>query len=170
MPDEKHATSVLTPPPHPAAGILLVEGHAVLRRTIDGWLRDRFGPIGVQAVRDGAGALRFLRRAPAAPRVVLLDIDPMGARGIETGRLLKAMCPRSDLVVLSMLGAVRYRQESCAAGASAYVVKESAADILIPTLADLIVPPPRVNGPWPGDIPQPIPSTRPLMDQRPDRR
>lgn len=117
-------------------------------------------PIPVFAVEDSAQALKALRKLlsfrpevrlvgtaasgeealrlvpPAAPRVVLMDLELPGVSGIETTRALKAI---ADLEVLVLTSAddEQHLFEAMRAGASGYVVKGAKAGKLVAAIVEV---------------------------------
>ncbi len=65
------------------------------------------------------------------PDVAVIDIGMIGLNGIETTRQIRAACPGTQVVILSMYQTREYIFHALKAGALGYVVKESIGDELL---------------------------------------
>ncbi|HAM51895.1 MAG TPA: DNA-binding response regulator [Nitrospiraceae bacterium] len=72
------------------------------------------------------------------PDVVVLDINMPGQSGIETLRELKILRPTLPVLILSMLPEEDYAMTALKAGASGYLMKDSAPDELITAIKKVI--------------------------------
>lgn len=85
-----------------------------------------------------AAARRSARRIPdgrkAQPRSRALDISLPGESGIELTRRIKSALPEARILIISMHSKIDYITEAFKAGASGYMVKESAAERLLTAL------------------------------------
>ena len=68
------------------------------------------------------------------PDVVLMDVRMPGMNGVSATRYLKEEMPDLKVIVLSVYDLDEYRDAALASGASAYVVKKSMIDDLIPAI------------------------------------
>jgi len=96
-----------------------------LRRILDG--NAEIAVVGEANDGDEAvsGALRL------NPDVVLMDIGLPGINGIEATRRILQQAPAIRVVMLSMYGDIQYVQESRAAGAFGYLLKDADHDDVI---------------------------------------
>ena len=109
--------------------ILLIDDHALVREGVARLLEESPGLRVVGSFDDDAVAVRFAARAE--PDVAILDITMPRANGIDVARRLRAVSPRTRLLILSMHASVEYVQQAFWAGAHGYVLKESAATELV---------------------------------------
>ncbi len=109
--------------------VLLVDDHAVVR---EGYRRllEQHGKIIVVGECDTAEtALAQFERLN--PDVVVMDIALPGASGIEVLRLMRQRRPASRILMFSMYEEAIYADRSMRAGASGYVTKASAPNVLV---------------------------------------
>ena len=104
--------------------VILVDDHARVRDGISRLLVEEPDMRVVAAFADGHAAVRFAAREE--PDVAILDITMPGANGIDVARRLRAVAPRTRLLMLSMHAKAEYVQQALWAGANGYVLKESA--------------------------------------------
>ena len=108
-----------------AMRILLVDDHLVVRAG----LRSLLEYIkGVEVVAEAADANAALELARALrPDVVIMDIAMPGINGLEATDLLKREMPEIRVIILSMHHTKEYVLQALKVGASAYLLKDSAA-------------------------------------------
>ena len=106
--------------------MLLADDHAIVLDGLRRLLESEFDIVG--AVGDGWALLESAARLN--PDVVVADVSMPLLNGIEAIRRLKKDRLRCKVVVLSMHGEIEIAAEALRAGASAYVLKHSAADTL----------------------------------------
>jgi DNA-binding NarL/FixJ family response regulator len=108
--------------------ILLADDHAVvlegLRRILD---RPDFEIVG--EARDGIAMLKAA--AELRPEVIIVDVTMPELNGIEAARELRKSDHSTKFVFLSMHSEAAYARAALAVGASAYVLKSSAAEELV---------------------------------------
>src|SRR5271165_5190467 len=114
----------------PAPRVLIADDHRLVAETCKGMLEPEFEVVGVQT--DG----RALVQAALSlkPDLVLLDIGIPQLNGLDAGEQIKAKLPKTKLVYLTMNVAPEVVAEAFRRGASAYVLKQSAADELLTAL------------------------------------
>ena len=114
----------------PLARVLIADDHRLVAETCKGALEPEFEVVGVET--DG----RALVRAAAAlkPDIVLLDIAMPHLNGLDAGEQIKAKMPKVKQVFLTMNSAADIAAEAFRRGASAYVLKQSAAEELLTAL------------------------------------
>jgi DNA-binding NarL/FixJ family response regulator len=104
--------------------VLVADDHAVMR---DG-LKAVLEAAGMRVVAQAADGRAAVRRAlETLPDVVLLDIAMPGLNGIEAAAQLREKCPATRIVMLSMHSTSEHVHRALDAGASGYLLKESAA-------------------------------------------
>jgi len=106
--------------------LLLADDHAIVVDGLRRLLEPEFDLVG--AVGDGWALLEGAARLN--PDVIVADVSMPLLNGIEAVRRLKKVRPSCKVVILSMHGEVEIATEALRAGASAYVLKHSAADTL----------------------------------------
>lgn len=86
----------------------------------------------IEIVGDASDGTLAVKRAEALrPDVLLLDISMPGLNGLEVTRAVQAASPGVAIVVLTRHSEEGYVQQLLAAGASGYVLKQSAATELL---------------------------------------
>jgi DNA-binding NarL/FixJ family response regulator len=118
----------------PLARVLIADDHRLVAETCKASLEPEFEVVGVET--DG----RALVRAALSlkPDVVLLDIAMPTLNGLDAGEQIKAKMPKVKLVFLTMNSAADIAAEAFRRGASAYVLKQSAAEELLFALRKVI--------------------------------
>jgi two-component system nitrate/nitrite response regulator NarL len=112
--------------------LLIVDDHALVREGLQARLQSE---AGISVVGEAASAAEALEVAAALrPDVVLMDVALRGTNGIEAARELLRREPRLRVLMLSMHDDPAYRRAAAAAGASGYVLKDSAASEIVGAL------------------------------------
>lgn len=109
--------------------ILLADDHTIVRRGLVQLLSLEPQIAISYEANDGNEALSYLR--DNAVDVVVLDISMPGRSGLEILKEIKRIRPHVAVIVLSMHPADQYAVRVLKAGASAYLTKESAPEVLI---------------------------------------
>jgi len=104
--------------------VLLLDDHAVVRDGLKALLGAQADIHVVASFGTGADALRYAAETPTD--VAILDIALPGLNGIEVARLMHDACPDLHLLMLSMHASPEYVYQAFGAGASGYLLKESA--------------------------------------------
>jgi len=106
--------------------VMLADDHTILLEAFRNLLEGKCQVVGT--VSDGRA---LLKEAPALrPDVVVVDIGMPLLNGLEAGRQLKEILPAVKLVFLTMNEDPDLAVEAMRAGASAYLLKKSAASEL----------------------------------------
>ena len=109
--------------------VLLVDDHRMLREGLRGLLERRSGVTVVGEAGDGETGVRLAQQL--CPEIVILDVCMPGLNGVEATRRIVASCPGVRILALSMHPDRRYVVEMLKAGASGYILKDSAFDELL---------------------------------------
>jgi DNA-binding NarL/FixJ family response regulator len=104
--------------------ILLVDDHAVVRAGVRALLQDSGDIQIIGEAADGAAAVELARAHP--PDIVIMDIAMPHLNGLEAAARIKEENPAVQVVILSMHDSREYVLQALKAGASAYVMKDSA--------------------------------------------
>lgn len=109
--------------------VILVDDHALIREGVSRLLEEERDISVVAAFADGHAAVRFAAREE--PDVAILDFTMPGAGGIDVARRLRAVAPRTRLLMLSMHARTECVQQALWAGAHGYLLKESTGHELV---------------------------------------
>jgi DNA-binding NarL/FixJ family response regulator len=108
--------------------ILLVDDHAVLRQGLRSIVTGYEGFEVVGEAADGMEAVELAQRL--RPDVVIMDINMPKMNGIEATKRIKAKQPEIVVIGLSVHQSSNTAEAMRAAGASGYLTKENAAEVL----------------------------------------
>jgi len=111
----------------PAARILIADDHQLLADACKSLLEPEFEVVGI--VKDGRSLI--IAAAELKPDIIILDIYMPHLNGLDAGEQVKEKLPRVKLVFLTMTMAADVAAEAFRRGASAYVLKQSAAEELL---------------------------------------
>lgn len=115
---------------------LLVEDHALVRAGLRALLNGAEGIEVVGEASDGRHAVEMCESLK--PELVLMDVAMPDLNGVEAARQIKASCPDSRLLMVSMHESRQYIFESLKAGANGYVLKEAAFTELLAAIKDVL--------------------------------
>ncbi|HEY0778155.1 MAG TPA: response regulator transcription factor, partial [Gemmatirosa sp.] len=109
----------------PPIRVLVCDDHAVVREGIRHVLA---GEPGFEVVAEAANGEQALALAAQhRPDVVVLDVTMPGESGLRVAPKLRAAVPETRVLILSMHDNAEYVREGVRAGASGYLLKDSAA-------------------------------------------
>ena len=109
--------------------VLLVDDHTVVRRGLREILDADPDIEVIGEAGDGMVAVTMAR--DRLPDVVLMDLSMPGMNGIEATRRIAASVPEVKVLILSVHGDGQYVQQSMAAGAVGYLLKDVDVDELL---------------------------------------
>lgn len=104
--------------------VMIADDHALVRAGLRALIE---GFDGFEVVAEAGDGLEAVRLAAALqPALVLVDIGMPGLNGVDALAQIRACCPGCGLLVVSMHADRAHVEAAFAAGANAYVLKESA--------------------------------------------
>ena len=106
--------------------VLLADDHALLLEAFTALLEPRFEVVGTAA--DGRALVAAAQKLE--PHVILLDISMPLLNGMEAGRQIKRLLPEVALIFLTVNEDANLAADAFRMGASAYLLKKSAASEL----------------------------------------
>ncbi|MEW5890863.1 MAG: response regulator transcription factor [Pseudomonadota bacterium] len=109
--------------------ILIADDHAIVRQGLRHILSDTEDLVVAGEADNGVQALQLARQAEYD--VVLLDVSMPDRNGIDTLKQLKKEFPRLAVLMLSMHPEEHYAIRALKAGASGYLTKQSAPEMLV---------------------------------------
>ena len=109
--------------------ILLVDDHAVVRQGYASLLRALLPAVEVREAASGEEALNRVQEA--LPHLVIMDFGLPGISGLETTRRLRQRLPQLRVLFFSMHDELPLVRQALDAGASGYLTKTSAPEVLI---------------------------------------
>ena len=109
--------------------VVIADDHAVVRRGLRQLLDAAEGFEVVAEAADLESARRYVRGH--RPDVLVLDLNMPGGSSLEGIPEIRAECPGTEIVVLTMQNEPAYARHALGAGALGYVLKESAESELV---------------------------------------
>lgn len=109
--------------------VVIADDHAVVRRGLRQVLDAEEGFDVVAEASDLDGARRYVRGHH--PDVLVLDLNMPGGSSLDGIPEIRAECPGTQIVVLTMQNEPAYARHALSAGALGYVLKESAESELV---------------------------------------
>jgi DNA-binding NarL/FixJ family response regulator len=113
--------------------LLLADDHTILVEGLKALLAPEFEVVATAG--DGRAVLEAAEKHQ--PDLILLDISMPGLNGIEAARRLKKSNPDAKLIILTMHADLSFVSAAFEAGASGYVLKQSAATELVTALHEV---------------------------------
>ncbi len=115
--------------------ILLVDDHPVFLKGLRAILdqQEEFWIVG--EANNGLEAVKKVHEL--LPNLVIIDINMPELNGIEATQQIKSISPHTNVLALSIHSGKRYIQHMVEAGASGYLLKESAPDELLSAIAKI---------------------------------
>lgn len=115
--------------------VLIADDHPVVLRGLADLLNETTDIVVVGQAHDGGELVEHCERL--LPDVVIVDIKMPGMSGVEAVELIRVRCPKTFAIVLSLYHSEHQMRAAFAAGASAYVTKESNLDDLPEIVRDV---------------------------------
>jgi len=109
--------------------VLIADDHAIVRQGLRQILSETDDLLVSGEASDGVDAMRLVRQQHWD--VVLLDVSMPNRNGIDTLKMLKKEFPRLPVLILSMHPEEQYAVRALKAGASGYLTKQSAPELLV---------------------------------------
>lgn len=116
--------------------ILLADDHKILREGLRSLLEKQADMTVVAEADDGRSALEAIQHQPTD--IVIMDIAMPGLNGIEATRQIRARHPGIRVIALSMHSDRRFLIGMFQAGASGFLLKDSAAEELITAIRAVV--------------------------------
>ncbi len=113
--------------------LLIADDQARTRQSLIALLTIDFPQIEISEAANGNEALEQV--GAVDPDVVVMDVLMPECDGIAATRSIKALHPRTKIILYSMYA--EYQSESLAAGADAFIMKGDPAEILIAAVEGL---------------------------------
>ena len=104
--------------------VVIVDDHALFRAGLRALLREMPGVQIIAEAADGDEAVTLVQKH--RPDVVVMDISMKRVNGLDATARIKAGAPATRVIVLSMHDTEEYVAQALRAGASAYLLKDSA--------------------------------------------
>ena len=114
--------------------VLLADDHAIVAEGLATLLKDHFDLL--ETVGDGSALIDAARKL--RPDVIVTDIAMPVLSGLEALRRLKAMRNEAKVIFLTMHADAQLATEAFRAGASGYVLKQSAGEELIAAIQEVL--------------------------------
>jgi DNA-binding NarL/FixJ family response regulator len=114
--------------------VLLADDHTVVAEGLATLLKNRFDLVGT--VRNGSELIDAARKL--RPDVIVADISMPVLSGLEALRRLKAARSQAKVIFLTMHADAQLATEAFRAGASGYVLKQSAGEELIAAIQEVL--------------------------------
>jgi DNA-binding NarL/FixJ family response regulator len=115
--------------------LLLADDHKIMREGLKALLEQRSDVQVVAEAENGLEAVQLTKKLK--PDIVIMDIGMAGLNGIEATRQIVAGVPGVKVIALSMHSDKRFVVEMLKAGASGYLLKDSAPEELISAMRAL---------------------------------
>jgi DNA-binding NarL/FixJ family response regulator len=113
----------------PKKTILIVDDHPLIREGLISILKSAAGYEVVGQAGNARNAIRMVKNLK--PDLVLLDLALPDKSGIELSREIRNISPPTRILIVSMHSRVDYIVKAFQAGATGYMVKESATEKLL---------------------------------------
>jgi DNA-binding NarL/FixJ family response regulator len=117
--------------------VLIADDHAIVRRGVREILEE--APLGLIVDETGSAAETLKATRDKAYDIVLLDIAFPDGSGLDVLRQIRAQCPQTRVLLLSMYPEEQYARRALRLGASGYLTKDSAPDELVVAIQKVAV-------------------------------
>lgn len=120
----------------PPLRILIADDHALIRQGLRQVLLDQFANMEIAEAGDAKGALALIARQEWD--AILLDITMPGQSGLDVLKQARQIQPKTPVLVLSMHPEDQYARRALKAGASGYLTKNTASELVATALRKVI--------------------------------
>ena len=117
--------------------VIVADDHHLMRQALCGMLEQQFDFEIVGQVGDGRSAVNLCEELH--PDVVVMDIHMPVLNGIDATKEIRASCPDTKVVALSMYRDQGFVSEMFRVGAHGYVIKHAAVDELHTAIRSVLV-------------------------------
>jgi DNA-binding NarL/FixJ family response regulator len=117
---------------HPTIRILVADDHLLVRDGLKRLIDDQPGMKVVAEAMNGLDALQLAQEL--MPAIAIVDVSMPGMDGVALTRLLQKCCPEVRVLALTRHDDAAFVRKMMQAGASGYVLKQSASAELIRAL------------------------------------
>ena len=149
--------------------ILLVDDHNLMREGLSSLLKKQYGMEVAAEADNGRTAVQLTQKLQ--PDIVVMDISMPDLNGIDATRQILAKSPKTKVIGLSMHSDRQFVVEMLRAGASGYMLKDSAFEELITVIQQVVIRnetyvAPRISGISPADYARKDRDYAPLVKAR----
>jgi two-component system response regulator NreC len=116
--------------------IILADDHKIVRDGLRSLIEKEDNMEVVAEAEDGRAAVRLA--AQLSPHLIIMDIAMPGLNGVEATRQIIAAAPQCKVIALSMHADKRYIMEMLKAGASGYLLKDTAFEKLADAISTVL--------------------------------
>lgn len=109
--------------------ILLVDDQSIVREGLRAMLSLEPDMLVVGEARDGSQAVRLVKEL--SPDIVLMDVRMPGMDGLTALEQLKAVAPKSSVIMLTLYDDPNYLLRAVSAGAAGYILKDVSREELV---------------------------------------
>ena len=115
--------------------VLLVDDHAYIRKGIQHLLEST---TDIQVMATASNGIEAIAKARSLqPDVVIIDISMPFMSGIEATQQIRADCPHTRVLALSIYPDKEYVQGALQAGAQGYILKDKLGDELLEAIRSI---------------------------------
>src|SRR5215204_2926080 len=116
-------------------GVLLVDDHTVVRQGLRALLKSEEDIEVVGEAENGRQAVMLARKSP--PDVVVMDVAMPLLNGLEATRQILKLAPTTKVLVLTSYGDDECVEQLMRAGATGYLIKQTAANDLLKAIREV---------------------------------
>jgi DNA-binding NarL/FixJ family response regulator len=114
--------------------VLIADDHTIVAQGLESLLKESFDFVGT--VTDGRALLEAAERLK--PDVIVADISMPNLNGLDAARQLKSSGNNAKIVILTMHADPHLATEAFRAGASGFVLKQSAGEELVKAIHEIL--------------------------------
>jgi DNA-binding NarL/FixJ family response regulator len=124
-----HMTTTFSTPIGEKLRVVIVDDHDAVREGLKRVVDHEHDMEAVGEARNGEEAIRMADALQ--PTIVLLDVSMPGMSGVEVTRVIRSTCPAVKVIAVTRHGERGFVSAMLEAGATGYVLKQSASDELV---------------------------------------